>query len=100
MGAAGIAHQGAFLEREVTKIEWHALFLQYPVDDGKGGIGQVDAGLERRLMPAQAVGFLLHQTLGFFAQHEVQASYIEGGGHIGVRSGGRLGGQGAYQSHY
>ncbi|GAA3970155.1 hypothetical protein GCM10022407_15050 [Hymenobacter antarcticus] len=94
MVAAGIASQGAFLEHQIAKIERHAFFAQYPIDDGKGGIGQIYAGLKRGLVTAQTIGFLLHQLPGFLAQHEVQAGHVEGSGHIAVRAWGKgLGGQ-------
>ena len=84
--AAGIALQSAFLQGQVAEIERHAFFLQNAVDDGKRGIGQIDAGLKRGLVAAQAVGPLLHQPPGFVGEHEVQAGHVEGGGH---RAGGR-----------
>ena len=81
--AFGVAQQGAFLQHEIAKIQRHAFFLQHPVDDGKGGIGEVDPRLKRGLVAAQAVYLLLHQTLGAFVQLQMQAERIEGRGHCG-----------------
>ena len=86
---AGVALQGAFLQHQVAEIQRHAFGLQHPVDDGKRGVGHIDPGLKRGLVPAQAIGFLLHQALGFRVQHKVKSGYVEGRGHIGVEARGR-----------